>query len=211
MKSEIYHFLLATTCSVLPLSGNAQESFNKTAPQKSLYINIDWQANGVIGSDFVSKISGWGAHLEAGYYRTENFAVGGFLSYHTNNEYIPYQSFIWENEALSIEQQHSVFQIPFGVSARYRLTGNSVQPYVGTKIGAQYTRSEDYINRTCVYQDNWGFYISPEIGVEIYPFAQKRFGLHLACYYSFATNEHGALWYHNKHTHNYGFRTGITF
>lgn len=211
MKSKIYPFLLASLYCIFPLSGHAQQQNPKAFFWKSSYINIDWQTNGLIGSDFVDKISGWGAHFEMGYYQTTNFAVGGFVSYHTNNEYLPYQTFTWENSALSTEQQHSLFQIPFGVSARYRISGQYTAPYIGAKIGAQYTRSEDYINQTCIYQDNWGFYISPEIGVEIYPFAPKRFGLHLACYYSFATNEHGVLWYHNKNTHNYGFRTGITF
>lgn len=211
MKSKIYQILLASSCCLLPLPGHAQKQINKASFWKSSYFNIDWQANGLIGSDFVDKISGWGAHFEMGHYQTANFAIGGFISYHTNNEYLPYQTFIWENSALSTEQQHSLFQIPFGISARYQLSGQYAIPYIGAKIGAQYTQSEDYIHRTCVYQNNWGFYISPEIGVEIYPFAQKRFGLHLACYYSFATNEHGVLWYHNKHTQNYGFRTGITF
>lgn len=121
MKSKIYQILLASSCCLLPLPGHAQKQINKASFWKSSYFNIDWQANGVIGSDFVDKISGWGAHFEMGHYQTANFAIGGFISYHTNNEYLPYQTFIWENSALSTEQQHSLFQIPFGISARYRL------------------------------------------------------------------------------------------
>lgn len=150
MKSKIYQILLASSCCLLPLPGHAQKQINKASFWKSSYFNIDWQANGLIGSDFINKISGWGAHFEMGHYQTANFAIGGFISYHTNNEYLPYQTFIWENSALSTEQQHSLFQIPFGISARYRLSGQYAIPYIGAKIGAQYTQSEDYIHRTCV-------------------------------------------------------------
>lgn len=211
MKSKSCLFILLATCFMIPSPIRAQQSAGKTQVAQHLYFNADWQINGVANSNFVQTISGWGANLEGGYYLTEHFALGGFLAFHTNNEYIPYRSILWENAALSTEQQHSLFQIPFGVSARYRFLQKLCAPYVGVKLGAQYTNSETYLNRLCLYNHLWGFYISPEIGVEIFPFAQKRFGIHLACYYSYSTNDHGILWDHSEGVHNYGLRVGLAF
>lgn len=57
MKSKIYQILLASSCCLLPLPGHAQKQINKASFWKSSYFNIDWQANGVIGSDFINKIA----------------------------------------------------------------------------------------------------------------------------------------------------------
>lgn len=172
---------------------------------------VDWQINGVIDNNFVDDASVWGTNLEAGYYLTENWAVGVFFSYQTNEDYIPRQSYIWENSILSTDQIHSIYQMPFGLSARYRFTNGIFAPYAGLKIGAQYTETESYMNNRCIYNEQWGFYLSPEVGVDIHPFKQKRLGLHLAVYYNYATNDNSIMWYDVKGLNNYGLRLGFVF
>ena len=54
---------------------------------KRYYINGGWQFNGTPGNDFVESAQGYGAYVEGGYYVTPMFAVGGFASFNTNNEY----------------------------------------------------------------------------------------------------------------------------
>ena len=180
-------------------------------PLSRTFFNIDWQVNGTIGNDFASSTSGWGAHFEGGYYLTEHWALGAFIGFHTNNEYFPRQSFVWHNAALSTDQQHSLYQLPFGLSTRYRFCNGLFAPYAGLKMGAQYAESESYLNSLCLYNDQWGFYISPEVGVEIHPFKQKRFGFHLSVYYNYATNNNSLMWYDANGLNNYGLRLGVAF
>lgn len=56
---------------------------------KRYYIGVGWQFNIPIDNDFADKANGWGAYVEGGYYFMPNTALGGFVSYNTNNEYIP--------------------------------------------------------------------------------------------------------------------------
>ena len=66
--------------AVVPLKSKAQISLDS-------YFNVDWQLNIPLGNKFAKDVSGWGMNFEGGYYVTTNIAVGGFVSFHTNNEY----------------------------------------------------------------------------------------------------------------------------
>lgn len=180
-------------------------------PSTRAYVNVDWQVNGTIGNDFVDNASGWGAHFESGYYLTPHWAIGAFVSFHTNNEYIPRRVYRWENAALATDQQHSLFQLPFGLSTRYQFCDGLVAPYVGLKAGAQYAESELYTSEVGYYNDQWGFYISPEVGMEIHPFSECRLGFHLSLYYNYATNDNSLLWYDADGLSNFGLRLGVAF
>ena len=109
----------------------------KAQTTESAYFNIDWQYNFPIGIDFADKSSGWGMNFEGGYFITPNIAVGGFLAYHSNHKYIPRQTLqLSDGSALNTDQQHTVFQLPFGVTGRYTFNrGEVFQPYVSAKIG----------------------------------------------------------------------------
>ena len=79
------------------------------------YANIDWQFNVPLSNNFADKASGWGMNFEGGYFLTSNFALGGFLSYHSNHEYFDRQTLpVGESGSLNTDQQHTVFQLPFG-------------------------------------------------------------------------------------------------
>ena len=57
--------------------------------------------------------------------------------------------------------------------------------------------------------DNWGFYVSPEVGFNWFPFQSTDFGFQLAAYYSYATNRNKA--YGMDGINNLGFKLGIAF
>lgn len=195
--------------------GKSQSPWNEfqetSRPIDHIFFNVDWQVNGTINNDFAGNASGWGANFEAGYYLTEHWALGAFIGFHTNNEYFPRETFMWNNVALTTDQQHSLYQLPFGVSTRYRFINGLFAPYIGLKMGAQYSESESYINDVCYYNHPWGFYVSPEVGMEIHPFCQSRFGFHIAAYYNHATNDNSLMYYQVDGLNNYGFRLGIAF
>lgn len=191
--------------AIFALPANAQIS-------PKTYYNVDWQFNAPIKNDFSEKASGWGMNFEAGYYVAPNFALGLFLNYHTNNEYIARETFpINETSSATTDQQHSMFQLPFGGTARYRFSSGVFQPYIGVKLGANFTKFTSSFYVVDVRDKTWGFYVSPELGFNLYPFANNAFGFHLAAFYSYSTNQGTVMHYDIDKLSNVGFRLGIAF
>ncbi len=176
------------------------------------YLNIDWQVNAPDGS-FADKVSGWGMNFEGGYRITPAIAVGPFLSYHTNLGSVGRRTLqLGDGTALTTNQKHSLFQLPFGVTGRYSWFNSSVlQPYVGLKLGANYAQMSSYYYIVKQYDDSWGFYLSPEIGLTIFPQPEYRFGFHVALYYSYATKRSRVLTYSVNNINNFGLRVGVSF
>ena len=176
------------------------------------YANIDWQFNFPMSNNFADKGSGWGMNFEGGYYVTPNMALGGFLSYHSNHEYFGRQTLpLTEGGSINTDQQHTLFQLPFGLATRYSWDrGGAFQPYVGVKIGAQYAQLKSAFNVFEAKDNTWGFYVSPEIGFSIYPWAYGP-GLHFAFYYSYASNKGDLFTYSVDGMNNLGLRVGIAF
>lgn len=121
---------------------------SKAQTTENYYANIDWQFNFPLGNDFADKASGWGMNFEGGYFITDNFSIGAFLAYHSNHKYIPRQIIILnEGAALNTDQQHTLFQLPFGATGRYTFNrGEVFQPYVAAKMGMQYARMKSEFN-----------------------------------------------------------------
>lgn len=190
--------------AIYPSESKAQASLNS-------YFNVDWQFNIPLGNNFSNGASGWGMNFEGGYYITQDVAIGAFINFHTNNEYFPRQTIsLSETLSMSSRQQHQMFTLPFGISARYRFIESDFQPYVGMKLGMCYSEFNNYYYIFKKSQDRWGFYMSPEVGFNYYPWA-NGIGFHMALYYSFATNKCNIMSYKQSTLNNIGFRLGIAF
>ncbi len=177
------------------------------------YFNIDWQLGMPLSTDFADDFSGWGMNFEGGYFLTDAITIGGFLSYQTNFEKVPRQTLTLSGgNALTTSQKHAIFQLPFGVVARYNWLKESVfQPYAGMRLGASWAQISSYYYVYKQYTDTWGFYLSPEVGVSIFPRPDMRLGFHAALYYSYSTNSGDLLSYSVDGIQNVGFRFGISF
>lgn len=199
-------FVCALSC-LLPSIGWAQ------APAKKGYANIDWQFNIPLNNGFSDKASGWGMNFEGGYYITPNAGVGLFMAFHTNNEYIDTQTLhLSATSQLTCDQQHMLFQMPFGAAFRYRfMPEKKFAPYAGIKVGAQYCKATSYYNVYSTGNEKWGVFVSPEIGVNIFPMGPNLFGFHMAFYYDYASNQNHLLIYKVDGLHNIGFRVGLAF
>ena len=174
IKSKLFGFVAAVVVALsLPATGHSQILYNG-------YFNIDWQYNWPLGDSYADKSSGWGMNFEGGYYFPSNVGLGAFIAFHTNNKYIPRQTFpIGGTGAITTDQQHSVFQLPFGVTGRYRFTqGRVLEPYVAVKVPV---------------------------------FSQNRIGVHVAAYYSYATNKCTTLNFKMDQLSNFGLRVGLSF
>ena len=190
--------------SLYPSTGKAQISLDS-------YFNVDWQFNIPIGNDFSNGASGWGMNLEGSYYITQEIAIGGFMNFHTNNEYFPRRTIaLSETLSMNSRQQHQMFTLPFGALIRYRFVESDFQPYVGMKLGMCYSEFNNYYYIFEKGQDRWGFYMSPEVGFNYYPWPNGM-GFHMALYYSFATNKCNIMSYEQSTLNNIGFRLGLAF
>ena len=177
------------------------------------YFDIDWQFNIPINTGFADKAAGWGMSFDGGYYLTDNLGIGAFMTYSTNNKYLETQTLMLsETSALTTDQQHSIFQLPFGVSVRYRFIPDAiVKPYLALKLGTEYSRVTSYYNSFASRDKEWGFYLSPEVGTTFYFTSNQTVGLHVALYYAYATNKSKVLIYDVKGLNNAGFRLGLSF
>lgn len=203
MRRIIY--MVATVAAMLVAVTQADAQMGKR-----YYINGGWQFNGTPGNSFVKSADGYGAYMEGGYYLTPMLAVGGFASFNTNDKYIPRTTYTFSDmSALTTDLTRSIYQVPFGATLRCRFSRSIVQPYVEAKIGAEYSTQNTYMSTFLNRHDNWGFYVSPEVGMSIYPFSQTDFGFQLAIYYSYATNQNKAI--DLEGINNLGFKLGIAF
>lgn len=177
------------------------------------HVVIDWQMNAPLNSDFASGISGWGMNFEGIFDLTPNFTVGAFANFHTNHRYFNRQEIsLSPTAALTTDRQNSAFQLPFGVSAAVNFVDHGrLIPYFGIKTGAMFARNTSYYNAYYVQDKSWGYYVSPEIGLRIYPANTKHFGFHVAGFYNFATNKSKVLSTDIDNQSNIGFRVGLFF
>lgn len=192
----------------IPFASQAQQEY------KPYFGNVDWQFNAPISNDFTNRASGWGANIEGGYFLTPKIGVGAFISYSSNHKYVPTKTLaVSETATLTTKQQRSLFQLPFGLNLRYRFmpTAGMFDPYAALKLGAEYSQMSSYISTYQVYDRSWGFYMSPEIGTNIWLNEEKLFGFNVSLYYSFATNKGHVLDGHANQLNNIGFRIGVAF
>ena len=204
--TKILGAVLLMAMSAMPFAGNAQII-------KGGYLNVDWQFNAPVGNEYANVASGWGMNFEGGYYIIPKMSLGLFVSYHTNNKYIGEQVLrLSDTESLYTDQQHSIYQVPFGITSRWRFIEDRMfEPYIGVKLGAIYTRMESDTQVYTYYQDRWGFNVQPEIGFSLFPMPVNRIGFHMAIYYSHATNKSHVLTYNINGYNNIGFRLGLSF
>jgi hypothetical protein len=204
--TKILGAALLMAMSAMPFAGNAQII-------KGGYLNVDWQFNAPVGNEYANVASGWGMNFEGGYYIIPKMSLGLFVSYHTNNKYIGEQVLrLSDTESLYTDQQHSIYQVPFGITSRWRFIEDRMfEPYIGVKLGAMYTRMESDTQVYTYYQDRWGFNVQPEIGFSLFPMPVNRIGFHMAIYYSYATNKSHVLTYNINGYNNIGFRLGLSF
>lgn len=203
MKKIIY--ILAAAAALMLISTHADAQMGKRE-----YVNGGWQFNATLKNNVAQSAQGYGAYLESGYYITPMFAIGGFVNFSSNNEYFPKQTYTFDDKsALTTDLSRSIYQVPFGSTFRLRFLRNICQPYVEARMGTEYSTQSTYMSTFVSRDSNWGFFISPEVGVVVFPFHQDDFGFQLAAYYSYSTNRSND--FNLKGINNLGFKLGIAF
>ena len=180
---------------------------------KKIDFRVDWQVNSPVSTDFADQISGWGMNFELTYQLTPRWEAGLFASFHNNYDYVGRQTLkLSPTESLTTDQTLSLYQLPFGLTTSYALCRNKVfRPYVGLKLGALYSRNKTYTGLDGWYDQTWGFYASPELGVEVFPFRHAGVGFRVSAYYGYGTNQCSHLTGKILGINDVGFRLGIVF
>lgn len=202
--------VVAFFIALMPNKAIAQEQMS----YKPYFANVDWQFNAPISNDFTDVASGWGVNFEGGMFVTPKIGLALFISYSTNHKYVPTKSFHPSiNSTLTTDQERSLFQLPFGLNMRYKIIGADriFDPYIALKLGAEYVQMSSYISSYKVYDRNWGFYMSPEVGTNIWLSSQKNIGFNVSLYYSYSTNKGTVLDGNIDNLNNIGFRVGMAF
>ncbi len=172
-----------------------------------------WLLGSPVGNDFVKNFTGWGGNLEGHYFVTNQVAVGLFVSWNTYMEYFPRATYPLTNGngAITMDKYHTIFELPFGVSSKFHLTSTSgiVDPYIGLKMGANYSRQRQYYNIFEDYDENWGFVVQPELGITVSPMENRMVAFNLSIFYSYSTNS--SDYFDISGLSDLGLRLGLNF
>lgn len=189
MKKLILLSAIILSCAGL---ANAQSYSYGGNDMKQIY-SINYQMNVPMGSskDFVSKASFEGVNINWAYFVTENIAVGLDLSYNNYHESIGQKIYRPnENMAINVAQYRYTQAFPIKAQVKYFFSQNRyIKGYAGLGLGALSAGQHIVVQDLGDWDNNWGFLVSPEVGMLI-PFgADSPFGANITAGYNFSTNK----------------------
>jgi opacity protein-like surface antigen len=181
--------LILAICASCAAVANAQSYGNDI---KQVY-SINYQANVPVGSstDFISNMSFEGFNINWTYFLTGNFAVGMDLSYNNYHENIGQKVYRPNpNTAINAAQYRYTQVFPIKAQAKYFFTPNyPVKVYAGLGVGALSAGEHIVIQDYDAWNNNWGFLLSPEIGVLIPIGMENNWGANITAGYNWSTNK----------------------
>ena len=168
---------------------NAQSYGND---MKQVY-SFNYQVNVPAGSstNFISKMNFEGFNMNWAYFINTNIAFGldiGYSNYHQKFGQKVYRPNA--NTAINAAQYRYTQVFPIKAQAKYFFTPNyPVKMYAGLGVGALSAGQHIIIQDFDAWNNNWGFLLSPEIGVLI-PFGQENtWGANITAGYNWSTNK----------------------
>ena len=160
---------------------------------KQIY-SLNYQMSVPVGGsrDFIPNMSFEGININWAYFVTDNISVGLDLSYNNYSHKVGQKIYRPNaNTAINAAQYRYTQSIPIKVQAKYFMApfGPGLQAYTGLGIGALSAGEHIIIQDIDVWDNNWGFLLSPEIGILI-PFGADNFwGANITAGYNWSTNK----------------------
>jgi len=156
MKKIIYIICTLLVCSVTTMKA-----------QSNTYLTYGMGfGTGDLG-DFISKPSFRGATVD--YYKMvqPNVGVGFSLGWNVFYEEKSYETYTYENRALSGKQYRYSNHVPILLGANYYMNpGEKVSPFGGLNAGVMYTRRNTDMNLYTLEQEAWNFTLQPQVGLQ---------------------------------------------
>jgi hypothetical protein len=204
MKNKFIISCLVACC--LSVSGYSQSRIH------NLY-GISWEIGfPVENNDFLSKTSYSGGKIEFRHFIKENLSVGGFFSWNSYYEYFPKATYT-NNEgtqAVTTDMYRYIYTFPFGINGHYYFkAGKLIKPFAGLALGTQYSDQRLFYNIYESRDENWGFFVRPEIGAIIKLEENGHFGFLLGATYGYGTNKNDRLGI--DHLGNVNVQIGVVF
>jgi hypothetical protein len=173
------------------LTVKAQEQAVSGYSPTSLY-TLSWTLSVPLGdfNSFINNVSPGGGIFGGRYFLKKGLAVG--FEFGWNNYYKKYpRSTYYGNNGLAITGIHYTyaFVVPWKVGAYYYFKPTGIaDPYVGLSFGGDYMEEHIMIQEYDIYKTQWGFTLSPEVGVQIKFGSYSHWGANVSAQYWFNTN-----------------------
>ncbi len=183
--------------------------------QKKQYYNLGWEIGFPVGSfsNYISSASLRGGYFSGNIFVTDAVSVGFKFGYNSYYENMPRQTWYMPyGTAVTAASYNYSTQAPIQVGGYYHFkTNGQIEPYAGLGLGANYITEEILIQDLAVYDNQWAFLVTPEIGLR-YQLKNIPIGITLKAAYNHNFNSY-VFWgteYGNMRTLNLGISVGWT-
>ena len=184
-------YLAISTALILALAVRAQDKTASGYSPAALY-SISWTLGVPLGSfhSFMSNVSYAGGNFVGRYFLRKGLAAGfefGWSNYYKKYPRMTY----YGNDGMAITgtSYTYAFVIPWKAGAYYYFLPASIaDPYAGLVFGGDYMEEHIIIQEYDIYNTQWGFTMSPEIGVLIKFGRYSNWGANVSAQYWFNTN-----------------------
>lgn len=184
-------YLITIPALLLSLGLKAQEKAPAGFSPSSLY-GLSWSISVPLGSfsTFISNVSPAGGNFTGRYFLKKGLAVGFEFGWNNYYEKHPRETY-YDDDGLAITAIHYTyaFVIPWEAGVYYYfMPSATADPYVGLSLGGDYMEEHILVQEYDIYNTQWGFTMSPEVGVLIKFGRFSHWGATASARYWFNTN-----------------------
>lgn len=207
MKRIIY-----ITLAALLLAVGASATAQAQAKQ---YYSLNWNIALPMGEfgDFINNVSLRGGNFNVQVFLNDNVAVGGTFGWNHYYELKDRASYLLApGMAITAADYRYAYTMPVTANGYYHfMPDGMVQPYAGVGIGALYGSQHNVIQEADSWDEQWGFLVTPEVGVFV-PFGKDvPFGAKASVAYMFTTNKFLSLGETYNSIQNLNFNIGFAW
>ena len=208
-------YIAIVAALLLAVTVHAQEQAASGYSPTSLY-TLSWSLSVPLGSfnNFINNVSPAGGNFAGRYLLKKGFAVG--FEFGWNNYYKKYpRNTYYGPDGLAITGIHYTYAllVPWKVGAYYYFLPSGIaDPYVGLSLGGDYMEEHIMTQEYDIYNTQWGFTMSPEVGVLIKFGKYSHWGANISAQYWFNTNSYNFTDYKTFSTmQGLNFSIGLTY
>lgn len=139
--------------------------------------------------DFTSKASSAGLRLGYTKFINERFGFGLEVGYSTLDDYVPLQTYFYEDGAISTDIYNYLYYLTVMANGQYYFSqGKHFIPYASLGMGVTLSQYKIFYNVYSEADNETGFVVRPEIGTLFKIKEYSSFGLKAALGFDYATN-----------------------
>ncbi len=190
-------------------------SLGASAQSVKQYYSLSWAFAFPVGDmhNFVSRPGLVGGSFDGQIYFNENIAFGfNFMWNNYQQTRDRASTEVKPGLAITANSYRYAHNIPVKVGAYYNfLPDFSIQPYAGLGLGVNYMTNHIVVQDIDVYEESWGFLLSPEVGAYFLLGEDQNWGFKLGCAYNFTTNSFSFFNKDYNLAQNLMLTAGVTF